>query len=130
MQPGFFDQEDRLARLEKLGDPLPRPDSIVDWRAFRPLLQVIHQKQRNSGAGRKPHDVTLMFKMLVLQSLYSSPFHPQHHMGARVIPNQALCVFPARPASEKTARAATPYQRTASSGSRFLRSVGAPRMIG
>ena len=71
MQPGFFDQEDRLARLEKLGDPLRRLDSIVDWQAFRPLLKVIHHKQRKSNAGRKPHDVTLMFKMLVLQALYN-----------------------------------------------------------
>ena len=71
MQPGFFDHEDRLAKLEKLGDPLPRLDSIVDWQAFRPLLKVIHHKQRKSNAGRKPHDVTLMFKMLVLQSLYN-----------------------------------------------------------
>lgn len=23
MQPGFFDQEDRLAKLKKLGNPLP-----------------------------------------------------------------------------------------------------------
>ena len=38
MQPGFFDQEDRLTKLEKLGDPLPRLDSIVDWSTFRPLL--------------------------------------------------------------------------------------------
>jgi IS5 family transposase len=71
MQPGFFDQGDRLAKLELLGGPLPRLDSIVDWKAFRPLLKVIHQKQRKSNAGRKPHDVTLMFKMLVLQALYN-----------------------------------------------------------
>jgi IS5 family transposase len=71
MQPSFFDQEDRLAKLEKLGDPLPRLDSIIDWTTFRPLLKVIHQKQRKGNAGRKPHDVTLMFKMLVLQSLYN-----------------------------------------------------------
>ena len=71
MQPGFFDDEDRLAKLEKLGDPLPQLDSIVDWQAFRPLLKIIHQKQRKSNAGRKPHDVTLMFKMLVLQALYN-----------------------------------------------------------
>ena len=70
MQPGFPDQEDRLTQLEKLGDPLPRLDSSVDWSTFRPLLKVIHQKQRTSNAGRKPHDVTLMFKMLVLQALY------------------------------------------------------------
>jgi len=53
MQPSFFDDEDRLAKLEKLGDPLPRLDSIVDWQAFRPLLKVIHQKQRKSNAGRQ-----------------------------------------------------------------------------
>ncbi len=35
------------------------------------MLKVIHQKQRKSNAGRKPHDVTLMFKMLVLQALYN-----------------------------------------------------------
>lgn len=63
MQPGFFDEEDRLAKLEKLGDSLPRLDGIVDWQVFRPLLKVIHHKQRN--------DVTLMFKMLVLQALYN-----------------------------------------------------------
>jgi hypothetical protein len=71
MHPGFFDHEDQLTKLEKLGDPLPRLDSIVDWAAFRPLLKVIHQKQRKSNAGRKPHDVALMFKMLVLQALYN-----------------------------------------------------------
>ena len=56
MRPGFFDDEDRLSKLEKLGDPLPRLDSIVDWQAFRPLMKVIRQKQRKSNAGRKPHD--------------------------------------------------------------------------
>jgi len=35
------------------------------------MLKVIHQKQRKSSAERKPHDVTLMFKMLVLQALYA-----------------------------------------------------------
>lgn len=71
MQPSFFDQENRLAKLEKLGDPLPRLDSIVDWNGFKPLLKKVHQKVRKSNAGRKPFDTILMFKMLVLQSLYS-----------------------------------------------------------
>ena len=35
------------------------------------MLKVIHQKQRKSPAGREPHDVTLMFKMLLLQALYN-----------------------------------------------------------
>jgi hypothetical protein len=59
MQTGLFDQEERLMKLDA---PLSHLDSIVDWQAFRPLLKVIHQKQRKSNAGRKPHDVTLMFK--------------------------------------------------------------------
>lgn len=70
MQGGFFDQEDRLTRFEKLGDPLRRLESIVDWQAFRPLLKLIHQEQRKIDAGRKPHHVTLMFEVPVLQSLY------------------------------------------------------------
>lgn len=32
---------------------------------------MIQQNQRKSNAGRKPNDVTLMFKILVLQSLYN-----------------------------------------------------------
>jgi len=35
------------------------------------LLKLIHQKQRKRSAGRRPHDVTVMFKMLVMQSLYN-----------------------------------------------------------
>ena len=54
MQPSFFDQENRLAELEKLGDPLPRLDQIVDWDNFKPLLKQVHQKPRKSNAGRKP----------------------------------------------------------------------------
>lgn len=71
MQPGFFDDDQRLAKLRELGDPLPRLNATVDWEAFRPQLEVIHQKPRKSNAGRKPHDVVLMFKLLVLQSLYN-----------------------------------------------------------
>ena len=51
MQPGFFDHEDRLAKLEKLGDPLPRLDSIVDWKAFRPLLKVIQTVLPEASSG-------------------------------------------------------------------------------
>ncbi len=71
MQPSFFDQENRLAELEKLGDPLPRLDRIVDWDAFKPLLDKIHEKPRKSNAGRKPWDPVRMFKMLILQTLYN-----------------------------------------------------------
>ena len=73
MQPSFFDQENRLDQLEKLGDPLPRLDSIVDWDEFKPILKVIYQKKRKSNAGRKLWDTVLMFKMLVRKRQGISP---------------------------------------------------------
>ncbi len=70
MQPGFFDLNSRLKQLEKLGDPLPRLSELIDWEGFRPLLQRLREKERKSAAERKPYDVVLMFKILVLQSFY------------------------------------------------------------
>ena len=71
MQPGFFDLDDRHQQLEKLGDPQPRLAEVVDWESFRPVLEKVHQKERKSNAGRRPFDVVLMFKVLVLQHLYN-----------------------------------------------------------
>ncbi len=69
MQPGFFDLSDRHALLEKLGDPLPKIDAVVDWEGLRATLQRI-RKSRDKG-GRPPWDEVLMFKALVLQQLYN-----------------------------------------------------------
>ena len=52
-----FDDEDRFAKSKNLGDPLPRLESIVDWQVFRPLLRVIHHKQRKRNAVRRDADV-------------------------------------------------------------------------
>ena len=71
MQPGFFDLDERHQQLEKLGDPLPRLAKVVDWEGFRPVLEKVHQKERKSNAGRKPFDVVVMFKVLVLQHMYN-----------------------------------------------------------
>lgn len=71
MQPGFFDLEDRYTKLEQLGDPLPKLTEVVDWEGFRPVLEKVYQKTRKSNAGRKPFDVVLMFKVLVLQHFYN-----------------------------------------------------------
>ncbi|WP_408638095.1 IS5 family transposase [Rubidibacter lacunae] len=44
----------------------------LPWDSFRPTLNQIHEKERKSNAGRKPWDVVLMFKLLILQQLYNS----------------------------------------------------------
>ena len=71
MQAGFFDLDDRLQQLDKLGDPLPKLNELVDWEGFREVLGRVRKKARKSNAGRKPYDVVLMFKVLILQHLYN-----------------------------------------------------------
>lgn len=69
-QPGFFDLDDRAAKLTALGDPLVTLKAEVDFECFRPDLRRVHDKKRKSAAGAKPFDVVLMFKLLILQQLY------------------------------------------------------------
>lgn len=71
MPYGMFDLEFRLQELDKGGDPLPKLNETIDWDLFRPTLETIRDKERKSNAGRTPFDVVLMFKILVLQSLYN-----------------------------------------------------------
>ena len=71
MIKGLFDIEFRLEDLTRNGDPLVRLNECVDWEVFRPELETIREKERKSPAGRKPFDVVLMFKVMVLQSLYN-----------------------------------------------------------
>ena len=71
MIKGLFDIEFRREDLTRNGDPLVRLKKCVDWELFRSDLEVMREKERKSPAGRKPYDVVLMFKVLVLQSLYN-----------------------------------------------------------
>ena len=71
MQSGFFDLEERYRKLSELGDPLEAINRVVDWEVFRPVLKKARKKERTSAAGRKEFDRVLMFKVLVLQSLYN-----------------------------------------------------------
>ena len=68
-QPGFFDVAERTATLTRMGDPLVGLKDQINWEAFRPDLNRVHEKARKSNAGAKPIDVVLMFKVLVLQQL-------------------------------------------------------------
>lgn len=70
-QKGFWDVEEREAKLAKQNDLLLRLDRLIAWEEFRPILSKIHKKERKSNAGRKPIDEIIMFKMLILQQLYN-----------------------------------------------------------
>ncbi len=70
-QAGFWDIDERYARLSEAGDPLEKLDSGVPWEVFgKPLAKALKRSDGSKG-GRPPYDPVLMFKVLVLQALYS-----------------------------------------------------------
>ena len=71
MQTGLFDWQTRFDQLDNGGDPLVKLNAVINWELFRNDLHQVRDKDRRSNAGRKPFDVVLMFKILILQSLYN-----------------------------------------------------------
>jgi IS5 family transposase len=70
-QGGFFDAEERLRWLSASGDPLERLRAVVDFEAFRGELEAALPRADRSRGGRPPWDAVLMFRVLVLQALYT-----------------------------------------------------------
>ena len=71
LQPSFFDTEERLKKLDQHGDPLKAINEVVDWHVFPPILTKGLKIARKTKAGRPSYDALLMFKMVILQSLYN-----------------------------------------------------------
>jgi IS5 family transposase len=70
-QAGFFDAEERLRWLSASGDPLERLRAVVEFEAFRAELEAALPRADRSRGGRPPYDAVLMFRVLVLQALYT-----------------------------------------------------------
>ena len=70
-QPGFFDSDERLRALSAAGDPLERLVLVVDFEVFRVELEAALSRSDRSRGGRPPYDPVVMFKILVLQTLYT-----------------------------------------------------------
>jgi len=70
-QPGFFDLDERYRRLSETGDPLVKLSSLVDFEVFRLRLDDALKRSDGSRGGRPPYDAVLMFKILILQTLYT-----------------------------------------------------------
>ncbi len=69
---GLFDEHFLFEKLTKLKDPLVKLAAHIEWKMFSPFLDVMFNKPQNSSnAGRPPFDRILMFKILILQSLYN-----------------------------------------------------------
>ena len=73
-QFGFFDANKRLEALSAKGDPLEAIEALVPWENFRETIEAVvltPAAEKTSKAGRKPIDAIVMFRMLILQSLYN-----------------------------------------------------------
>ena len=70
-QPRFFDLDERYQRLSENGDPLVKLAGLIDFEAFRPKLATALAQSDGSKGGRPPYDPVLMFKILILQTLYT-----------------------------------------------------------
>jgi IS5 family transposase len=70
-QRGFFDENDRLEELSKMGDPLEKLNKYIQWEDFRGLLKRTFKKEAKGPGGRPPFDYVMMFKILILQKMYN-----------------------------------------------------------
>ena len=84
-QPGFFDLDRRHGALSAAGDPLERLALVVDFELFRADLEAALQRSDRARGGRPPYDAVLMFKILVLQTLYTlSDDQTEYQIGDRL----------------------------------------------
>jgi IS5 family transposase len=70
-QPGLFDLDERYEVLSAAGDPLERLAAVIDFELFRGELDAALERSDRARGGRPPYDPVLMFKVLVLQTLYT-----------------------------------------------------------
>ena len=70
-QPGLFDSQERLSQLDARGDSLAKLNSVIGWEVFSPVLERIPKAIPKGVGGRPSFPPMLMFKILVLQSLFN-----------------------------------------------------------
>jgi len=70
---GLFDDHFLMEKLTKLGDPLQKLNEYINWNIFKAPLEVAFKNDKvdKSKGGRPPFDKLMMFKALIIQSLYN-----------------------------------------------------------
>jgi len=70
---GLFDDHFLMEKLTKLGDPFEKLNEYIDWRIFNFPLEAAFTSeiQDNNKGGRPPFPRLMMFKALLIQSLYN-----------------------------------------------------------
>ena len=70
---GLFDEHFLMEKLTKLGDPLQKLNDYIEWKIFEgPLNEAYKDEDKDlSKGGRPPFCRLMMFKALLIQSLYN-----------------------------------------------------------
>ena len=70
---GLFDEHFLMEKLTKLGDPLQKLSNYIDWNIFKsPIDKAFTGKTKDQRkGGRPPFDKLVLFKALLIQSLYN-----------------------------------------------------------
>ncbi|MGC9355532.1 MAG: transposase [Mariniphaga sp.] len=70
---GVFDDHFLMEKLTKLGEPLQKLSNYIDWDIFKaPLDKTFAEETKDrSKGGRPPFDKLVLFKALLIQSLYN-----------------------------------------------------------
>ena len=69
----LFDDHFLMEKLTKLGDPLRKLNDYIDWNIFKAPLETgfRNESKDTTKGGRPPFDKLIMFKALLIQSLYN-----------------------------------------------------------
>jgi len=67
----FFDEDIKLEKLTKQGDPLLKLNTMINFEFFRPIIDEGLKEEPAGLGGRPPYDNILKFKMLILQRYYN-----------------------------------------------------------
>ena len=51
-----------------------KPSARINWELFRPILKKALKKEAKGFGGRPAYDYVMMFKIIILQRLYSAYF--------------------------------------------------------
>ena len=70
-QPGFFDSDERLKACRRRATRWSGWPRSIDFEGFRGDLEAALSRSDRAKGGRPPYDAVLMFKVLVLQTLYT-----------------------------------------------------------
>jgi len=70
---GLFDEHFQLEKLSKLQDPLVKLSTYISWEIFIPTIEkALKKPEKDTPKGGRPaFDYLLMFKILILQSIYN-----------------------------------------------------------